>query len=97
MHQILTIVAYVVSNHMLLGAVDLLAIQANCWWMQVMLLLTHQHARPDIPEATRLPGPAWSGTAAFIELMQASPYAVLNAAMLCAVLHLRHPVQHMPV
>ena len=47
--------------------------------VQIMMLLTSSHARPDIPEYDSLPGLAWPGTTAFIQLMQASCMHALDS------------------
>ena len=38
--------------------------------VQIMLMLTRQQARPEIPDINSLPGPAWSGIGGFVSLMQ---------------------------
>lgn len=38
--------------------------------MQIMMLLTQQHARPDIPSVGSLPGGTWPGMQEYILLMQ---------------------------
>ncbi|KAL3138899.1 hypothetical protein ABBQ32_005722 [Trebouxia sp. C0010 RCD-2024] len=43
----------------------------DCNHFQIMMLLTREQARPEIPDINTLPGPRWSGVEGFIEIMQA--------------------------
>lgn len=38
--------------------------------MQIMIMLTREKARPEIPDMSNLPGVQWSGAEGFVNIMQ---------------------------
>ena len=38
--------------------------------MQIMIMLTREKARPEIPDISTLPGGCWSGIEGFVDIMQ---------------------------
>lgn len=47
-----------------------LSIQTVYPAIQIMMMLTRDQARPDIPDISTLPGPHWSGTEGFVDLIK---------------------------
>lgn len=43
--------------------------------MQIMMMLTRDQARPEIPDSSTLPGPHWSGIGGFVDLIKVTSRA----------------------